>query len=170
VAGARKQPRQEEKRPSLLRRLLPLSVWQSIAATVIAAAIIGIGATIAGYMPFVNGEGQTTESSLPTTTATPEPIEGGIPARAWHRGGTPTFASYHDGSVAGPTIGFKQTVKVSCKVKDTTVPSANPDGYWYRIKSPPWSDRYYAIANTFLNGDPPDGPYTRNTDFRIPDC
>jgi hypothetical protein len=46
----------------------------------------------------------------------------------------------------------------------------NPDGYWYRIASPPWNDRYYAPANTFMNGDPWNGPYTHNTDLKVPNC
>ena len=59
---------------------------------------------------------------------------------------------------------------MSCKVFDPTIISVNPDGYWYRIASSPWSDGYYAPANTFLDGDPPNGPYTHNTDFAVPDC
>jgi len=43
-------------------------------------------------------------------------------------------------------------------------------GYWYRLADPPWNDHYYAAANTFLNGDPLEGPYYWNTDFRVPDC
>ncbi|MEW2255313.1 hypothetical protein [Streptomyces sp. NPDC047869] len=45
-----------------------------------------------------------------------------------------------------------------------------PGGYWYRIASPPWSDTYYAVANTFLNGDPPEGPYSHDVDEKVPDC
>jgi hypothetical protein len=41
------------------------------------------------------------------------------------------------------------------------VASENPDGYWYRIASAPWSNGYYSPANTFMNGDPYGGPYTR---------
>ena len=61
-------------------------------------------------------------------------------------------------------------MQVSCKVYDPTIASVNPDGYWYRIASNPWDNNYYAPANTFLNGDPPNGPYTHNTDFAVPDC
>lgn len=53
---------------------------------------------------------------------------------------------------------------------DGTIASVNPDGYWYRISSSPWNNSYYAAANTFLNGDPPNGPYSHNTDFAVPDC
>lgn len=81
-----------------------------------------------------------------------------------------TFADYHDASGQGPDIGVGQVVQVSCKVYDPTIASVNPDGYWYRIASSPWNDNYYAPANTFLDGDPPNGPYTHNTDFAVPDC
>jgi len=81
-----------------------------------------------------------------------------------------TFADYHNASGQGPDIGMSQIVQVSCKVYDPTIVSVNPDGYWYRIASSPWNNNYYAPANTFLDGDPPNGPYTHNTDFSVPDC
>jgi hypothetical protein len=65
-----------------------------------------------------------------------------------------------------------QWVDVSCKLQPpSTIGSAYPDGYWYRIQSAPWNDQYYAVANTFWNGDIPGQlPYTHNTDFTVPDC
>lgn len=86
------------------------------------------------------------------------------------RSGVHTFAVYNNASGVGPAIAYRQVVQVSCKVKDGTIKSVNPDGYWYRIASPPWNNAYYSPANTFLNGDPPNGPYSRNTDFSVPDC
>lgn len=61
-------------------------------------------------------------------------------------------------------------MEVSCKVYDPYIATVNPDGYWYRIASSPWNNSYYAAANTFLNGDPPGGPYSRNTDWNVPNC
>ena len=84
--------------------------------------------------------------------------------------GVNTFADVHSASGLGTRIAAGQSVQVSCKVHDGTIPSVNPDGYWYRIASSPWNDMYYAPANTFMNGDPWGGPYTHNTDFSIPDC
>lgn len=81
-----------------------------------------------------------------------------------------TFQNYHNASGPGQSIAAGQVVEVSCKVQDGTIPSVNPDGYWYRIASSPWNNSYYAAANTFLNGDPPNGPYSHNTDFAVPDC
>ena len=67
-----------------------------------------------------------------------------------------------------------QTVQVSCKVLNPSMGTVSPDGYWYRLASPPWNHQEaYAIANTFLNGDPvvgtSNGPQ-HNTDFNVPDC
>jgi hypothetical protein len=81
-----------------------------------------------------------------------------------------TFARYHNASGPGPNIAPGQTVRVSCKVRDPAIKSVNPDGYWYRIASAPWNNGYYAPANTFLNGDPPNGPYSHDTDFAVPNC
>jgi lysophospholipase L1-like esterase len=81
-----------------------------------------------------------------------------------------TFTNYHNASGMGPAIAAGQWVEVSCRVYDPTIASVNPDGYWYRIASPPWSNSYYSPANTFMNGDPYGGPYTHNTDFSVPVC
>lgn len=50
------------------------------------------------------------------------------------------------------------------------MPSASPDGYWYRIASAPWNNKYYAVANTFANGDPLGAPGSHNTDMSVPNC
>jgi hypothetical protein len=71
----------------------------------------------------------------------------------------------------GPKIPPYGYVEVSCKVYAPQILSANPDGYWYRIRSAPWNDAYYAVANTFWNGDVPgQKPYVHNTDFAVRDC
>jgi hypothetical protein len=97
------------------------------------------------------------------------------PPTTWSEQETPnhpvnTFTNYHNASGMGPAIAAGQWVQVSCKVYDPTIQSVNPDGYWYRIASAPWSNAYYSPANTFMNGDPYGGPYTHNTDFAVPDC
>lgn len=83
---------------------------------------------------------------------------------------TNTFTNYHNASGVGPKVAAGQWVQVSCKVYDPTIQSVNPDGYWYRIATSPWSNQYYAPANNFLNGDPPQGPYSRNTDWSVGNC
>jgi hypothetical protein len=119
-------------------------------------------------------------SSVPTATTgsaspgrplpSPKAKPSGNIEEAYNRHGVPTFADYGNASAPGPSISFGQSVQVSCKIYDPSIPSARPGGYWYRIASSPWNNSYYAIANTFLNGDPPDGPYTHPYDPTVPDC
>jgi hypothetical protein len=122
-----------------------------------------------------------TPTPTQTPTPTPTPIPGPPPPppppppQTWSEQETPnhpvnTFTNYHNASGLGPAIASGQWVQVSCKVYDPTIASVNPDGYWYRIASSPWSNSYYSPANTFMNGDPYGGPYTHNTDFAVPDC
>ena len=84
--------------------------------------------------------------------------------------GANTFTSPHNASGVGTKITPGQYVQVSCKLYDPAITSVNPDGYWYRIASSPWNNQYYAAANTFMNGDPWNGPFTHNTDYNVPDC
>ncbi len=108
----------------------------------------------------------------PTPTVTPDPP---TPPRTWaeQQGsrGANTFTNPYNASGIGVRIEPYAWVDVSCKVHAPQIASANPDGYWYRIASPPWNSQYYAVANTFWNGDVPGRkPYTHNTDFAVPDC
>jgi hypothetical protein len=111
-----------------------------------------------------------TTTSPPTTTTTTQATPQYWNEQSVIRNGVPTFRNYHNASERGDQIGYDQVVQVSCKVYDPYIQSVNPDGYWYRIHTAPWNDIYYAAANTFLNGDPHDGPYSRNTDWAIRDC
>lgn len=113
----------------------------------------------------------TTTTSL-RTTAPPTTARRG-PTWTEQQGslGANTFLNPANASGQGPRIEPWAYVEVSCKVHAPQIESANPDGYWYRIASPPWNNNYYAVANTFWNGDTPDQPpYTHNTDFNVPDC
>lgn len=85
--------------------------------------------------------------------------------------GANTFKNPYNASGMGVKIQPYAVVQVSCKVYAPQIVSANPDGYWYRIHSSPWNDAYYAVANTFWNGDVPGRkPYTHNTDFNVRNC
>lgn len=85
--------------------------------------------------------------------------------------GAATFTDPYSVDTLGPRIEFLRQVQVSCKVYSPVIPSVGPKGYWYRIASPPWNNDYYAPANSFLNGDPPHGPYTgKDIDETVPDC
>jgi hypothetical protein len=86
--------------------------------------------------------------------------------------GANTFQDVANASGEGPKIPAMADVQVTCKVlPPSTIVSAYPDGYWYLIASPPWNDQYYAVANTFWNGDVPGQlPYTHNEDPNVPNC
>jgi hypothetical protein len=84
--------------------------------------------------------------------------------------GANTFADPYGSAKQGDKIQAGAWMEVSCKVLAKTFPSASPDGYWYRIESSPWNNAYYAVANTFMNGDPWGGPYKHYTDFKVPNC
>jgi hypothetical protein len=85
--------------------------------------------------------------------------------------GVSTFSDPENATGTGPRIPAMAYVVVSCRVYAPEIPSANPDGWWYRIASAPWNNAYYSPANTFWNGDIPGNlPYTHNTDFNVPVC
>jgi hypothetical protein len=85
--------------------------------------------------------------------------------------GANTFLNPYNASGMGQKIQPYQWVQVACKLYAPQIVSSNPDGYWYRISSPPWSNAYYAVANTFWNGDVPgQKPYVHNTDWAVPNC
>jgi surface antigen len=123
----------------------------------------GTTAPIQGGSTPVQGESGGSGSSAPPP---PPPVwseqEGHL--------GVNTFTNPYNASGMGPRIGAAQTVEVNCRVYAPQIASANPDGWWYRIHTGPWNDAYYSPANTFMNGDPWNGPYTHNTDFAVRVC
>lgn len=110
-------------------------------------------------------------TTQPVTTRPPTTQPRTYPAQQASRGAD-SFQNPHNASGVGPRVVPNQWVDVSCKLYDPYIASVNPDGYWYRIASPPWSNGYYVAANTFWNGDTPATPRSEwhNTDFSIPDC
>jgi hypothetical protein len=126
------------------------------------------------------GSGSTPPPVAPAPAPSPRPVTPPPPPpppppRTWaeQQGslGANTFTNPYNASGLGVKIQPYQWVQVSCKVYAPQIVSANPDGYWYRIASPPWSNRYYAVANTFWNGDIPGRrPYTHFTDWAVPNC
>lgn len=118
-----------------------------------------------GRVPF------TIEAPAPAPAPEPsQPVGQTFPEQQGSRGAD-TFADPHSASGPGPRVDAWAWIQVSCKVYAPEIASANPDGYWYRIASPPWSDRFYAVANTFWNGDVPgQTPYLHDTDLAVPDC
>ncbi|HST41622.1 MAG TPA: hypothetical protein VLK58_19040, partial [Conexibacter sp.] len=113
----------------------------------------------------------------PDATPVPQPSNPAPPPapRTWREQqgthGVDTFTNPANASGKGPRIEPFQWVDVLCKVHAPQIASVNPDGYWYRIATAPWSGNYYSPANTFWNGDVPgQKPYTHNTDFNVPNC
>lgn len=85
--------------------------------------------------------------------------------------GAPTFQNPGSDSGEGTRIPALGHVEVTCKIYAPQIESAEPDGYWYEIHSPPWSDHYYAVANTFWNGvGPGESGEPVNTDLSVPSC
>lgn len=123
--------------------------------------------------PSANPTATPTPTPTPVPTATPRPpTPTPIPTYREQVSdlccGAPTFTDYYNASGPGPRIAQKTVVYVICKAYSPNIPSAHPDGYWYRLASP--YSGLYAPANTFLNGDPLGGPYSRNTDWNVPNC
>lgn len=110
-----------------------------------------------------------TTGPTPTPTPTTGPGQTTYAEQEGHYGAN-TFTNPYNASGMGSKLPAAAWVQVTCKVYAPAIQSANPDGYWYRIASSPWNNAYYAVANTFMNGDPWGGPYTHNTDFNVPNC
>ena len=88
--------------------------------------------------------------------------------------GADTFSNPYNASGQGPSVGAGAYVEISCKLYAPQISSANPDGYWYLVASSPWNNAYYAVANTFMNGDSwgcwTTNTCTHNTDFNVRNC
>jgi hypothetical protein len=104
------------------------------------------------------------------------PALGGLPSTKVTREqsgyrGSPTLKDPCNGTLLGVKIAPMTYVSVTCRFYAPEVPTANPDGWWYLIENKPWNSNYYAVSNTFWNGDIPGHlPYTHNTDFSVPVC
>ena len=133
------------------------------------AVVISVVLLAAVLQP-TSGDG-TGGSPTTTSTATvaPPPVST-VTEVGGNRNGSPTFKDPFHPAETGQKVPFRQEVQVSCKVRSFSMDSIGPDGYWYRIASAPWNNRYYAPAITFLNGDPVAGPYDHNFDAAVPDC
>jgi hypothetical protein len=138
------------------------------------SALIAAGLTMviaAGVAAVISGELVDRPAPAPGVQSAPAEVQPShtYPEEEYNKNGAATF-QFLNGSGPGQPLEFQESVLVSCKVRNTTLPSVMPDGYWYRIASMPWDNHYYAVANTFLNGDRPGGPYTHNTDWTVPNC
>jgi hypothetical protein len=107
----------------------------------------------------------------PPVAVTPPPASVRTYTEQAGTAGSPTFLNPVNAGGPGPRIPAMSNVEVFCKVYAPQIASVNPDGYWYKIATAPWSGSYFAPANNFWNGDVPgEKPYIHNTDFAVPDC
>ena len=70
----------------------------------------------------------------------------------------------------GQPVQPSEKVEVVCRFYQPNAEASVKPGWWYLIDSPPWNRQYYTVANFYLNGDPPGGPYITNVDNRVPEC
>jgi hypothetical protein len=150
------------------------SIWKSrisisVAAAVLVAVVAGLWtsnrhdkeASGPRYSPAA-----TTGRSMPPISVPKGPTHAEVEA---HRnGGVATWNDPRQPGQNGQAIPFMETVQVSCKVYSPVFGSVK---WWYRIASSPWDNAWWAPANTFLNGDPLEGPYPHyEYDPAVPDC
>jgi hypothetical protein len=81
-----------------------------------------------------------------------------------------TFRDPRSFAGLGPSVQPGQRVEVVCRFLDPNAPVSVKPGWWYLIDSPPWNRQYYTVANSYLNGDPPQGPYINAVDKGVPEC
>lgn len=84
--------------------------------------------------------------------------------------GTTSFRNPYALSDAGPRVPNGQKVEVVCRLQDPNAGGTLTDGWWYLVDTPPWSRQYYTPANSYLNGDPLEGPHVSSVDGRVPEC
>lgn len=84
--------------------------------------------------------------------------------------GATTFRDPRTFRGRGPRVERLQKVQVVCRFHDPAAPASVQPGWWYLLASPPWNRQYYSPANSFLNGDPVEGPHITNVNSGIPEC
>lgn len=135
------------------------------ALLVTVAVLVGAGLAVSA----VHGTSSRSAGQTNPPASTPETLfaETVIPENAVR-----TLADPLTAQGLGESIPASTTVEVSCRVYTAEIPSALPDGYFYRIESAPWNGKYYAAANSFLNGDPAGqvDEYVTPTDLAVPLC
>jgi hypothetical protein len=173
----------EEKRPAILTRWVSSTKTYVLRTTsfILLIAILTLQGVTA-YTIFqsrFSTSGPTPTAAVTQTSVVIPPGNTPIPAStpghyiAEQQGsnGANTFEKpYTASGKQGHKIPAGAWVLVSCRVYAPSIESAKPDGYWYKIASSPWDNAYYAVANTFMNGDPWGGPYEHYTDYNVPNC
>ncbi|WP_406430748.1 hypothetical protein OHB00_02535 [Streptomyces sp. NBC_00631] len=162
----------------------PMPVTRAWSCLTVAALLTTVGAcgTVqpsdsGATTPATTRPATTTPATPATHTPTPTPVAPtptDLPTRMEQEGyrGANTFTDpHHPGtSRRGPRVQPMTFAPVICRVLAQETLTANPDGYWYLLGGT-WHGKYWAVANTFWNGDVPGHkPYTHNTDKSVPLC
>lgn len=145
------------------------------------AAVIGATATVVSTL--IHNEPSRTPSTPPADTAAGRPVEMPLPDCPTCFEGGQTFTQQANTGNSKPTFrdprAFKgmgvpvqpgQQVEVVCRFRDPNAPPSVQPGWWYLIATPPWNRQYYTVANSYLNGDPPEGPHLTDVDNGVPIC
>ncbi|MCF6736948.1 hypothetical protein [Blastococcus sp. KM273129] len=153
--------------PAPTRRRLP--PWALVAAALVLTAVLSSALTA-----FLIGERGT--AADPTIGATdlvdlplPSTGDGTLVEEEAGSIGANTFADPRTLSGRGAPVPPHTTIHVRCRYYAPSVPSVSPDGFWYLIETEPWNG-LWTPANSYMNGDPPGGPYLHNTDLAVPVC
>ena len=85
-------------------------------------------------------------------------------------GGAATFRDPRAFRGKGNRVDVLQAVEVVCRLYDPDAPPSVRPGWWYLLAGPPWNRQYYSPANSYLNGDPPEGPHLTSIDSGVPVC
>lgn len=129
------------------------------AAVIVAASVVVV--TTTGVLAHTNATGSIGPSPLIPGNTFTETVHTSLGAR--------TYSKPHTLSGEWRRIPNGTNVQVSCEVTAPSVPSVGL--YWYRIANPPPWQNYYSPANSYLNGDPPDGSSpTHAVDQAVPEC
>ena len=142
-----------------------------VAALAGAAAALAVAGTVAAVVLddeelATAGAGSQEDEELP-----PLPVSASEPPRDELTGsiGANAFSDPRTLTDRAPMIPPDTVVSVRCRFYAPSIPSVEPDGYWYLIDSGEWAG-LWSPANSYMNGDVPGGPYTHNTDFEVPEC
>ncbi|MGY2002815.1 hypothetical protein [Blastococcus sp. SYSU DS1024] len=163
VAADRTGPAPRRRRPP---------AWALMAAALVLVAVLSSALTVL----VIGDRGPAASAADPTAAANslvdvPLPSTGdGTPVEEEAGSiGANTFADPRTLSGRGAPIPPHTTILVRCRYYAPSVPSVSPDGFWYLIETEPWNG-LWTPANSYMNGDPPGGPYLHNTDFAVPVC
>lgn len=155
--------------------------WITATATVLAAVV---GVVLTAVIGKIDNGSSNTPSSPPPASAQPVvPDEMPLPDCPTCISGGKTFSqqagagnlksTFRDPRAfmgKGPSVQPGQQVEVVCRFYDPHAPASVQPGWWYLIASPPWDRKYYTVANSYLNGDPIEGPHLTSVDNGVPEC